>query len=72
MTMNRLERCENCRYWKPAFDCDWGICHRNPPAEEGYPGTCADDSCADFIAMIGISCQAGVHEDPVTEVPSPG
>ncbi len=69
--IKKYECCGNCRYWKTVFDYKLGICHRNPPTEEGYPSTGPDGSCGEFRDLVWIYRKPGTHEDRLKENPRP-
>lgn len=58
--MRQHECCGNCRYWKHVFDCEWGMCFKNAPSEDGYPCTKDDGSCDEFCDIVNIYMKKGI------------
>lgn len=64
--MTKFENCGNCRYWNTVFNCDWGMCKRNPPREqEGYPCARRENSCGEFCDKARISTRKVFARKPV-------
>ena len=42
--------CKDCLFWRPDKDDKWmGECRRRPPVRDGWPSTCSDDWCGEFL-----------------------
>lgn len=50
--------CSRCRLWDrqestPGDEIAYGLCRRFPPGDNGWPATCVDDWCGEFLNAAG-------------------